>query len=72
MHATLLPVRGEQVIYHGSITEAHGPAVILGECLCNRCYQLAEMPYVLRTEAGRVLDHVRLRSFTRTASQTGA
>ena len=72
MYATPAPARGEAVDYHGSITQAHGPAVVLGECPCRGCRYLPETTYVLKLPTGRVLDHVRQRSFTRTTGQKGA
>jgi hypothetical protein len=65
MPLTLNPMPGEQVQYRGSIEVAHGPAVLLGVCTCNRCHQLAQPHFCLQLPSGRLLDHVSQHSFTR-------
>ena len=66
--------------YHGSLTELHGPCVVLGNCVCPDCgtemvrYLAGPDPdqlpdrrlrLSLPTTAGQMLEHVRPSSFTR-------
>lgn len=57
---------GDRVIYHGSVTEAHGPAVVVSECPCGTCQVQGLTRYILTgLETGLVLSHVRAGSFHR-------
>lgn len=65
-------------IYHGTLTDLHGPCEVLGECLCADCRaewmrysqrdddQLPDVRWQLRIPTSdRILEHVRPGSFTR-------
>ena len=65
---------GEPVIYHGSFTTAHGPALNLSRCWCRQCRADARthrrMLLVLISGYPRVLQHVHLSSLTPIAKET--
>jgi len=64
---------GEPVIYHGSFTMAHGPALNLARCWCRQCRADARthrrMLLVLISGYPRVLQHVHLSSLTPIAKE---
>ena len=64
---------GEPVIYHGSFTTAHGPALNLARCWCRQCRADARthrrMLLVLINGYPRVLQHVHLSSLTSIAKE---
>lgn len=52
------------VIYHGSIAEAHGPAVLVAECACGFCQEDTSLfRWILALPSGGELHHVRAESF---------
>jgi hypothetical protein len=61
---------GQTVTYHGSLTDQHGPAVVIDRCDCDECWDLSLVRWVLfpgpvvRSGQHRVLSHVRPESFT--------
>lgn len=67
------------VTYHGSLTEWHGPALLVGDCLCPLCRRIRPDDRVWRVlavpprgyedpQAWRVLGHVRPASYRREAA----
>lgn len=67
------PAIGAAVDYHGSLTEHHGPAIVLDCCDCDECDHAWLTRYVLlpgthtaptTVHRARVLTHVRPESFT--------
>jgi len=73
------PLSADEATYHGSLTELHGPCVVLGDCVCPDCdtemvrYLAGPDPDQLPDRrlrmylptAGQMLEHVRPSSFTR-------
>lgn len=57
---------GTPVAYHGSITEVHGPATVVGPCYCRHCSAISNdwSRVELELENGRPLVHVRRSSFS--------
>lgn len=64
---TTAPAPGTAVRYHGSVTKAHGPAVVVGPCDCLPCWE--SWSHDPRFElvshvTGGTLHHARPGSFT--------
>lgn len=63
-----LPKFGDRVIYFGSLTEYHGEAIYLGDCLCDEdeCYGVQLQ--IQLPDCRAMLSHVGGRSYRKVGS----